>query len=358
MRRTGFFLAVLALAAVGAGAAFQAGPRTGHAGRHGHLKVFGIADPDLITEPATRQAAQLADMKAIGITSVRLDADWAAVQPVGPGTFDWGHLDQVVRSVLAAHLSVDLIIDGCPPWAAVAAGRDTPSPQPASAAQFAAWAGRVAARYTPEGVRIFEIWNEPNNKDAWQPAPNPAAYTADLVAAYSAIKRVDPSAFVLSGGLAPGLTHDGDLSPVDFLQAMYADGARGSFDGVGFHPYSYPALPDSYELWSGWSQLSQTHPSLRTVMARHGDAGKPIWITEYGAPSDGPYGVGNTAQAAAITQAIADVRKTSWIGAFYLYSWQDDGTDPAADEDWFGLFSASGARKPAYYAVKASIGSG
>ena len=243
-----------------------------------HLFHFGIAVPDLITETATVQASQLAAMKAIGITSVRLDADWDTVQHGGPETFDWTQLDRAVNSARAAGMSVDLIIDGCPPWAAMVGARGDPSPQPASSSQYATWAAKVATRYAPKGVGMFEIWNEPNNLRFWQPAPNPSAYTADLVAAYSAIKAVDPSAFVISGGLAPG--QGTNSSPIDFLKAMYADGAKGSFDALGYHPYSYPALPDTYESWSGWSQMAQTSPSIRSVMTSNGDSGKPIWITK------------------------------------------------------------------------------
>lgn len=316
---------------------------------------FGIADRDLITETVTVRMSQLAAMKAIGITSVRLDADWNAVQHDGRESFAWTQLDQAVASVRAVGMSVDLIIDGCPQWAALVGTRDDPTSVPASSAQYARWAAEVAAHYAPQGVRLFEIWNEPNTADAWPPAPNPAAYTADLVAAYSAIKAVDPSAFVISGGLAPGPTDSSNYNPVEFLKAMYADGARGSFDALGFHPYSFPALPDTYEPWSGWSQMAQTKPSLRSVMISNGDGGKPIWITEYGAPSSGPAGVGNAAQASALKQAIADAKRTVWIGAIYLYTWQDEGTDPENFEDWFGLLTAAGAPKSAYAAVVAAI---
>ena len=138
---------------------------------------------------------------------------------------------------------------------------------------------------------MFEIWNEPNIALFWQPKPDPSAYTADLVAAYSAIKAVDPSAFVISGGLAPTVTKNHNISAIDFLKAMYADGAKGSFDAFGYHPYSFPELPDSNE--SGWSQMARTSPSLRSVMIRNGDGNKPIWVTEFGAPSGGPAGWGN-----------------------------------------------------------------
>jgi beta-xylosidase len=314
---------------------------------------FGIADPDLLGETVSMQATQLAAMKAIGITSVRVDADWRMVQPVSPGTFNWTRLDQVVRSARAAGMLVDLIIDGCPQWAALAGTSGDQSPQPASSAQYATWARDVVARYAPEGVSRFEIWNEPNSALFWQPKPDPAAYTADLVAAYSAIRAVDPTAFVISGGLAPTGDKSNNISAINFLKAMYADGAKGSFNALGYHAYSFPELPDAYG--SGWSQMAQTSPSLRSVMIRNGNGGIPIWITEFGAPSGGPNGVGDSAQATALAQAVANVKATAWIGAFYVYTWEDDGTDPRNDQDWFGLLTARGSAKLAYRALSAAI---
>ena len=316
---------------------------------------FGIADPDLLSESATLQASQLAAMKAIGITSIRMDANWEWVQYGGPNSFDWAQLDRAVKSVRAAGMSVDLIIDGCPNWAALPGTSGDASPPPASSAQYATWAAKVAARYAPQGVGTFEIWNEPNAAGFWQPKANPAAYTADLVAAYAAIKKVDPSAFVISAGLAPEATDGTNINAVDFLKAMYAHGAKGSFDALGYHPYSYPALPNTYEYWSGWSQMAQTSSSIRSVMTSNGDSSKKLWLTEEGAPSGGPSGVGQAAQATALTQAIAAAKTTSWIGALYLYSWQDEGTDRGNTEDWFGLLTAGGSRKPAYTAVVAAL---
>ena len=318
-------------------------------------KRVGIAEPDLITKSARVQASELKSMKALGITSIRLDADWSGVQYGGPNSFSWAPLDRVVRSVRAAGMSVDLIIDGCPAWAAAAGTSGDVSPPPASAAQYAAFAADVAARYAPRGVTMFEIWNEPNNAGFWSPKPNPAAYTADLKAAYAAIKHVDRSAFVISAGLAPEANDGTNINAVTFLQDMYAHGAKGSFDAVGYHPYSYPALPDTFEAWSGWSQMDHTSPSIRSVMTSHGDAAKHVWITEVGAPTGGPDRVSQAAQGTDLRQAITNTKSTSWIGGIYLYSWQDEGTDPTNDEDWFGVVTVTGAHKASYKAVAAAI---
>jgi len=320
-----------------------------------HKVLFGISDNELIHQTAKGQARTLARMRSIGINSVRFDADWDWVQFGGQDSFDWTLLDREVHSALAAHMSVDLVIDGCPPWAAAKGASGDSEPSPASAAQFAAWAGDVAQRYGPQGVKYYEIWNEPNDSKFWQPKVNPAFYAKMLTASYKAIKKAEKNAYVIAGGLAPVTNAHGSMSAISFLNSMYAHGAKPYFNAIATHPYSFPALPDTYEPWSAWSQMSQTSPSLRGVMARYKDSGKPIWITEFGAPSDGPNGVGAYGEAAELKQAITLSKSTRWIAAIYIYSWQDLGTKKWTNADWFGLLNHAGKPKPAYQAAKAAI---
>jgi polysaccharide biosynthesis protein PslG len=310
--------------------------------------VYGMSDPDLIGESPDAQVQTLEQMKAMGITSVRVDASWYWGQPTEGGPFDWTPLDQVVASLRKVGLSADLDINQTPTWAGISSAGGSSWAQPASAAAFATWAGAVAARYGPEGVQLFEIWNEPNLVGSWEPTPNPAAYTADLKAAYAAIKAVDSSAIVISAGLAPAANTSTSYDPRTFLEDMYADGAGGSFDGVGDHPYSYPATPDEFESWSGWSLMDQTSPSLRSIMAANGDSGKKIWITEYGAPTFGDGGVGDAGETTDLVQAIDQARSTSWIGSLYIYTWEDVSTDAS---NGLGVLNGDATQKPAYSAV-------
>jgi hypothetical protein len=318
--------------------------------------VYGISDPELPSENATVQAGQLKAMKAMGITSVRVDANWNSGQPSSADSYNWAPLDETVASIQQAGMSADLIIDGCPRWAAVSSAAGDQFAQPASAAQFATWAAAVAARYRSKGVKYFEIWNEPNLAVFWAPKPNPAAYTSDLKAAYTAIKAVDPTAVVLSGGLAPADNDGTNDDPRTFLAAMYADGAKGSFDGLGFHPYSYPDAPDTETSWSGWSMMSQTSPSIRSIMTANGDSAKKIWITEYGAPTSGPNSVGVAGQSTDLAQAISQVQKLGWIGSLYIYTWSDSSS-LQADQNGFGLLTADNVKKPAYSTVASALAS-
>jgi polysaccharide biosynthesis protein PslG len=312
--------------------------------------ALGMSVPTLVNQSASQQAVSLANMRSIGLGWVRVDANWSIVQPTGPSSFDWSGLDQEVSSMRAAGMNIDLIIDDTPAWA-----RDPSASgnwgQPASASAFVTFAGQVAARYGPRGVRTYEIWNEPNIQPFWNPAPNPGLYTTMLRGSYAAIKAVQSNATVLSGGLAPSASDGTNITPVTFLEDMYADGAKGSFDALGYHAYSFPALPDTFASWSGWSQMNQTNPSLRSVMTANGDAGKQIWITEIGAPSSGPNGVGTTAQAEEVTQAVQGAQRNPWIGAEFFYTYQDATSNP----DYYGLLNADGSPKPAWTALTAAL---
>lgn len=322
-----------------------------------HKVIFGMDFQPFGTERAKVQRSDLAGAKAIGVTSVRIEANWAGIQP-RPKVFDWGALDQQVREILAAKLSVDVVLDGSPRWAAVPSARKDPFPQPASITQFSKWAAKVAARYKHLGIHIFEIWNEPNDNKFWQPAPNPAVYTRMLKASYRAIKSVNPSAFIISGGFAPVVPRNGSISAIAFLKSMYAHGAHGYFNALGDHPYCFPMLPNTYSPSSAWSQMSKTSASIRSLMQHHGDARKPIWITEFGAPTGGTRGIGFKGQAREFAQAIPDAKATSWIGAFYIYTWRDIGTDRRFSGDWWGLLTPQNRRKAAYTTVASAIRKG
>jgi hypothetical protein len=316
--------------------------------------IIGIADNNLLGLPAKEQAAQFSAMRSIGITSVRVDANWRLVQYLGPSDFDWRVLDQEVRSIRSAGMSVDLIIDGCPSWAAIPIAKNDMFAQPKSSSEFATYAAEVVTRYRSMGVKYFEVWNEPNINEFWRPRPNPAAYTADLVAAYASIKKVDPAAVVISAGLAPASDNGVNYTPLTFVSDMYQDGVKGSFDYLGIHPYSYPALPDAASPGSAWYSMDESSPSIRSIMIANGDSSKKIWITEFGAPTTGRPGVSPAAQSETLTQALAYVDKTNWVGAFYMYSWRDTTATPTASSS-FGLETFDGTPKPSFYAVSAAL---
>ncbi len=306
------------------------------------------------------QDAQLDKMVAIGIQWVRIDFEWKNVQPQNSTQYNWFDIDQFVAKARARNLTILGVIGYAPAWAAGPCAPNTNCP-PRDPALFAKYATAVAERFTPLGVDKWEIWNEPNNVLFWGGKADCKMYSDNLKAAYTAIKKVNPNAGIISGGFAPALTDGSNISPIDFLSCMYKNGAGGFFDAVGHHPYTFRLMPSESNLHA-WAQMSTTNPSLRSIMTANGDAHKRIWLTEFGAPTDGPdparY-VNEWLQNSMVTDAINLYMTYPWAGPLFWYTFQDTGTSKTDSENFFGMLRFDGSAKPAYmtyrWAIKAGL---
>ncbi len=296
--------------------------------------------------------SSMADIASLGIGWVRLEMAWDLAQPNGPGSYNWPQFDRIVAAANRHNLQLVPILAYTPAWARPA-GCTSWQCGPADPNQFATFAAAAASHYASMGIHTWEIWNEPNINAFWLPTPNAAAYTRLLQASYTAIKTVDPQARVISGGLSPADNTTGHIAPRDFLTAMYQDGARNYMDAVGDHPYSFPALPSSLLSWSGWSQMSDLDPSIRSIMVANGDGNKQVWATEFGCPTNGPSWQGDELlQAAMVKDAIQQVSTKPWVAGLFLYSYKDLGTSTSTIQNFFGLVRHDGSKKPAYYELR------
>jgi hypothetical protein len=307
-----------------------------------------------IGEPDSQLEATMSDLDALGATWLRVDFPWSEIQSAGPESYNTAPWDAIVRAASAHHIAILGVIDYCPSWANGGQGQFYPPTKPAAFATFSAF---LATRYAPLGVHAWEIWNEPNGGTFWLPAADPVGYTNLLIAAYPAIKGVDATATVISGGLAPAADGGASLSPMTFLANMYAAGAGPWFDAVGDHPYTFPALPNAVDgsaYW--WSEMFTGPKNLRSTMIANGDAQKRIWLTEFGAPTNGAHGSVSEERQAKMAEVAYALQKTyAWAGPLFWYTYRDGGTDPKVQEDWFGLIRHDGSHKPAYAAYKAVL---
>src|SRR5215210_6432515 len=172
----------------------------------------------------------------------------------------------------------------------------------ANPAEYAAVATTLATQLRGKDV-AYEVWNEQDDTTFWANGPQPAAYTALLKAAYPAFKAGDPNAKVLVGGLVGN-----DFA---FVEALYANGAKGSFDGVGVHTDTACLTTDPREYYrepnGRVGRYSFTgYREVRATMLAHGDD-KPIWMTELGwSTTSGTCQRGGRAgtKAAGVSQAV------------------------------------------------------
>ncbi|HSX17382.1 MAG TPA: cellulase family glycosylhydrolase [Patescibacteria group bacterium] len=327
------------------------------------VHAYGIAAGSSLTTLNDAQLdATLSGIEATGSSWVRLDFDWGLIQPDNKNSYDWTIYDKIVAASTKHHLQVLGILTYTPAWARSSACADSDKCHPADPAQYASFAAAAARRYKDSNVHCWEIWNEPNNPDFWQPAANPGEYTTLLKQAYAAVRAQDSYAYVITGGLSPQATTSTSYSPKAFLNGVYTAGGKGYFDAVGDHPYTFPLSPKSTDDHA-WVQMASAQSSLRQIMIANGDTNKKIWITEFGAPTGGPgpvstiakpnlsahpYVVDEALQAKILSDAVELYGSYSWVGPFFWYSYRDAGTAPTTNENFFGLLRFNQSQKPAY----------
>ena len=204
---------------------------------------------------------------------------WREIEP-RQGDWYWEYPDFVLRAADHYDTAVIARLDQQPYWA-TDPETETVAP-PDHLADYAEFAQAVARRYAGR-LKGYVIWNEPNLAREWgNRLPDPAAYTEMLCSAYRAIKAVDSQAVVVSAGLAP--TNDQNAEALDdrvFLERMYRAGARECFDVLGVHAYGFGQAPDDVRGAHQGLNLARVQ-DLREVMIVHGDASRPVWVTELG----------------------------------------------------------------------------
>lgn len=313
---------------------------------------FGIAaGGPLNTLPRAELDTELAAMKDAGTSWVRFDIDWSAIEST-KGKQNWEVTDQVVERARAQGLKILGVVAYTPEWARVPGAANTHG-YPADIDAFAQFAQQAAQRYS-SSISSWEIWNEPNIAAFFLPKPNVKVYAAMLKAASARIKEVQPSAQIVSGGLSPATDNGTDISPVTYLNGLYAAGAKSAFDVFGIHPYSWPDLPSDPASQS-WNTFYRVR-LMRDSMVRNGDSEKKVWATEFGAPTGtSRTAVSSQLQATIITDGFAQAEALGYMEKIFVYSMRDRGTNTSDREQNFGLMTIDYKPKPALAAVKEAI---
>lgn len=314
------------------------------------------AEPGVV-QSANYPADEAAVSKSIGAGWVRLFFRWDEAEP---GSADGGcqrredviqNFERRVNEYRLQGVNVLAVVMYSSPCANNGAGM-TVAPDPAKFADFMQYmAGRFAGR-----VSAWEIWNEPDENVFWHRGPDPVAYAGLLKAAYPAVKRGDALATVVSGGMVGNNFH--------FLEQLYRNGAKGSFDAVGVHtdtaclvrsPDFYYREPDGRIgrfAFTGYREVYRT-------MRENGDGDKTIWMTEMGwstltsrcahpgVTEQRPSGVDPQTQAKFLQQAFACMAADPFVSHALWFSLRDAGTGNDYDQH-LGLMTHDGTPKPSF----------
>ncbi|GAB1421562.1 hypothetical protein MASR2M15_17340 [Anaerolineales bacterium] len=280
-------------------------------------------------------------MEEVGVTWVRQFFDWNQIE-AQKGVYDWAPYDQIIQAFQNhPDLRPIAVLVNTPGWARHPAAPSEPSAPPAKASDFADFASELATRYG-DALDIYQIWDEPNLRDAWgQLNPNPTAYTALLAAAYQQIHAHDPQSTVLAAALAPTQeTGPENLSDVLYLEALYQTGAEPYFDGVAGKPYGFNT--DAYDREVAADHLNFSRLiALHEVMIKYQDH-KPLWASNWGwnnlppnwEGEDSIWGqvTGDERRDFTLNALHRSEREWPWLGGLILSHWQPDA--PPDDPIW------------------------
>jgi len=304
----------------------------------------------------------VAMMKDAGVRSIRVNANWSAVETNGKGVLNQGVLadyDYAVQAARRAGLEVLMpMADGVPYWASADPAKRSDATgnhwniayKPRSFQDYADYTRFIVGRYAPMGVHAYEVWNEPNLSHFWPSGVSASDYTGMLRAAYPAIKSADPSSTVVLGGLS--------RNDYPFLEKLYAAGAGPFFDVASVHPYTgddpekcWNEPGSSRKALDAFCGLEEVH----ATMAAHGDGNKAVWATEFGW-STYSGGVSEAQQAEYLTKGFRKLESYPWVTKAFWYGFRNVFWSHDNPGDWeadLGLVRTDYTPKPALLALKA-----
>jgi len=199
-------------------------------------------------------------------------------------------------------------------------------------------------------IRHWEIWNEQDIAlEEFNVRIEPEPYARLLIAAYEAIKAIDPAATVVLGGISPkGFFYSenylSDLYATPPLQAYYTANGYYPFDVVACHPYPETfSSPDP-------ALANVLNQEIKAVMNANGDRTKKVWLTELGWNShyvsefnQGRY----LAESYELIESLTDPafpQDPPYVERYFWFNYTDFGTI-----DLWGLWTSGRDRKKPTY---------
>jgi hypothetical protein len=269
------------------------------------------------TDPKPGELGMIA---ATGAKWVRMDFTWAHTEKV-KGQYDFSAYDRLLAALDKYGMHAILILNyGNPLYAD--AGDKQPFTSRAGTAEFraafSAWAAAAVSHFSGRGC-LWEIWNEPNYKMFWAPAPNSGEYVALAKAAAAAIRRVAPD--------EPLIGPASSTIDFKFLEDCFRGGLLEELSAVSVHPYRRTAP----------STVAADYLRLRDLIAKYAPAGReiPIISSEWGCSSSWS-GFDDQKQAEFLKRELS-TNLAAGIPLSIWYDWRDDGVSADDPEHRFGL---------------------
>jgi hypothetical protein len=313
-----------------------------------------------LERPKAEKYAMLDAGEDLGVQWSREEMSWANLEPHRKGIFNYKPYDFWINELVKRGIRVIGSLQTTPSWAS---GVPQGSPDwywhaPNDPQDFVDFAAEMAAHYRGK-IDVWEIWNEPDVEITFKcDCDRAERYARMLELSYNAIKRVNPNAVVLIGGLS---IHDRNNGGMAFLDAVVAhSGGKLNFDVLSIHPYMPDRPPESTDP----NTVVQNFPyrldmSYKWLQA-HNAASKEIWVTEDGystCTGCGSLGVSEEEQARRLIRLNVIAMGAPGVTNFTYFQLKDKFNAGPSDL-WgnMGIMRNDLSEKPAYVAYRVLTG--
>ncbi|NLX04943.1 MAG: hypothetical protein GXY33_07350 [Phycisphaerae bacterium] len=214
---------------------------------------------------------------------------------------------------------------------------------PESMEAYSRYCEHLVARYQGK-VGFYQFWNEWVGGCGMPHGGKVEDYVRLVKHVYPRVKAIDPQAVFLGGAL-----HDGAMFFEGRLEEMVRLGLLEACDAISFHRYLYlhPYPTSEPENWVEW--MDRVAAMLRE---HHDGKDVPIYLTEVGWPTHlGPNGSTQERSATYLARFYLLARTIPTLRGVWWYDFQDDGWNPVAHEDHFGLVKQDLTPKRAFFAM-------
>ncbi|MER2057238.1 MAG: hypothetical protein ABTA16_00360 [Niallia sp.] len=294
----------------------------------------------------------------LGIKNVRIDILWLKVEKT-KGVYDFTDMDTVIQNCIDYGIKpLCILAYGNPLYTATNTNE--------MLAGYKAFVKAVAQHYSQYGLS-YEIYNEPNNNSMWfdntmTTTAKINAYFTMLKDAYTTIKQYSPNSFIVAPALSSNFGYAGDWDNYYvwsvWLTELFKKGALNYMDAVSIHPYRINNAPETI--------LNSSYARVRALIDKYATSYKPLFVTEIGwttANISGAVSNPSTTAPLLVTEAVqgAYVSRSillslvAGIPHTCIYELTNSGVDSTNTEHNFGLMTADGIKKPAFYNVQQVI---
>lgn len=274
-----------------------------------------------------------------GFRKVRMDLLWSEVEKQ-LGVFDFRRYDWAIQGLLKRGIQPMIILGlGNPLYAAGSTLEPAYRVQPA----FERYALETVKHYRGQGL-IYELINEPNHAEFWQPCPDVNAYMKLACRLLPALKGADPTAWLAAPSTAG--------APPDFLEACFRQGLLQLVDGVTIHPYQ--AFHKTFPTNRNPETFEAEYQRTRELVDRYAPPGRhiPVLLGEWGYSSATGEVDEQTQARYLVRQALLGMMYGTPVNIWYDWKSDIDGGDQDSKEYRFGLVNLALEPKPAWYAMR------